>query len=71
MNILGKNGFWATIITVCLGIFTSFNTYQLRISQETYDNLQLQIKVLNENLNNLNDRLDNVYEIVTTRKGDK
>lgn len=68
MKLMQKQSFWITLATLALGSFTTFNTYQLQRYNEMATTTQQQIVMLDTNLNNLNGRIDNLYEIIMTLK---
>lgn len=68
MKLPQKQSFWITLATLALGSFTTFNTYQLQRFNELATTTQAQIVILDTNLNNLNGRIDNLYEIIMTLK---
>ncbi len=68
MKLPQKQSFWITLATLALGSFTTFNTYQLQRFNELATTTQAQIVILDTNLNNLNGRIDNLYEIIMSLK---
>lgn len=68
MNLFHKQSFWISLATISLGSFTSFNTYQLEHYNKMAEDTQAQIIMLQQNINELHLRMDNLYDILVSVK---
>ena len=66
--LIQKQGFWVSIASIALGLFTTLNTYQLNKYTQYSQAINQQLAIINDNINNLNDRVDNLYNYVSSDK---